>query len=428
MGEHVRRAGCPVDQAKPSSYETGTNKTAKKGDAYPAVVQKRDALSLETRTFGVARLRGTHCVFDNWMAKPTWAKAAKSATGRCAIVVTSFVEGITCRRPDDKVFFILALAIGDDSFVILTTDAKETALLGERAKKSEGFGSGRCPLYADGAQAARWCASASAEDPEAVAAEIEAQAQSNTLGLVTGAAKRGAVTQSRTLQDFWGPKKKAKAEPASSSPHFAPGAPPRPRLPKTKVGRPAAAERRDFGLNLPPSASREAYRNAVGAFPGMAAHRRSAPADQGFELVGVQTAEERSEANRQRAEQEGNVLEVDDDSSAVAAPPSQPGLSAAVLAARKSAWSSRFDHTEDVPPDVRRAREAYDTADYNIFINTGRHMTAEDHAALTELDIAFARPHEASAEALERREWARRAARSAKVVGKGEDSEVIEID
>ena len=209
----------------------------------------------------------------------------------------------------------------------------------------------------------------------------------------------------------------------------APGAPPpRPRLGKTKVSRPAAGERRDFGLNLPSSASRQAYRNAVGAFPGMAYHRRGAPVGYDYELVGVQTAEERTEANRQRAEQEGDVLEVDDDSSAVAEPPSQPALSAAVLAARKSAWSSRFDHTEDVPPDVRRAREAYDTADYNIFINTGRHMTAEDHAALTELDIAFARPHEASAEALERREWARRAALSAKVVGKGEDSEVIEID
>jgi hypothetical protein len=86
--------------------------------------------------------------------------------------------------------------------------------LGERARKSEGFGSGRCPLYADGAQAARWCSSTTAEDPAAVAAEIEAAAQTNELGLVTGAAKRGAVTQSRTLQDFWGaaPKKKAKAE------------------------------------------------------------------------------------------------------------------------------------------------------------------------------------------------------------------------
>ena len=197
VGEHVRRAGCPVDQAKPSSYETGTNKTAKKGSNYPAVVQKRDALSLETRTFGVARLRGTHCVFDGWMQKPTWAKAAKSATGRCAVVVTSFVEGITCRRPDDKVFFILALAIGDDSFVILTTDAKQTSLLGERARKSEGFGSGRCPLYADGAQAARWCAATSAEDPAAVAAEIEVAREK-----LEETAPQGAVSSVGSILSF----------------------------------------------------------------------------------------------------------------------------------------------------------------------------------------------------------------------------------
>ena len=254
VGEHVRRAGCPVDQTKPSSYDTGTNKTAKKGDAYPAVVQKRDALSLETRTFGVARLRGTHCVFDGWMQKPTWAKAAKSATGRCAVVVTSFVEGITCRRPDDKVFFILALAIGDDSFVILTTNAKETTLLGERARKSEGFGSGRCPLYADGAQAARWCASASAEDPAAVAAEIEAQAQANALGLVTGAAKRGAVTQSRTLQDFWGaaPKKKAKAE---ASPVKAEAPPEKAEAPPVKTEAPPAVKPEAPPVKAEPSAA-----------------------------------------------------------------------------------------------------------------------------------------------------------------------------
>jgi len=245
VGEHVRRAGCPVDQAKPSSYETGTNKTAKKGDSYPAVVQKRDALSLETRTFGVARLRGTHCVFDGWMQKPTWAKAAKSENGRCAVVVTSFVEGITCRRPDDKVFFILALAIGDDSFVILTTSAKETALLGERARKSEGFGSGRCPLYADGAQAARWCSATSAEDPAAVAAEIEAAAQTNALGLVTGAAKRGAVTQSRTLQDFWGaPKpKKVKAEPAAAKAEAPPAV--KPEAPPVKAEPSAAVKKKE---------------------------------------------------------------------------------------------------------------------------------------------------------------------------------------
>ena len=183
-----------------------------------------------------------------------------------------------------------------------------------------------------------------------------------------------------------------------------------------------ASDRRRAVAARPPAGGRGVDRWAVAPKP------RKSEDSQDFELVGVQTAEERAEANRQRAEQEGNVLEVDDDSSAVAAPPSQPGLSAAVLAERKLAWSSRFDHTEDVPPDVRRAREAYDTADYNIFVNTGRHMTAEEHASLTELDIAFARPHEASPEALDMREWARRAARSAKVVGKGEDSEVIEID
>lgn len=191
------------------------------------------------------------------MAKPTWAKAAKAANGRCAIVVTAFIEGITCRRPDDKVFFILALSIGDDSFVILTTDAKETSLLGERAKKSEGFGSGRCPLYADGAQAARWCASATAEDPAAVAAEIESEAKANALGLITGAAKRGSVTQSRTLQDFWGAPKKAKTEKAPAvKTEDQRGAAPRAaalrhRTPADRDVKCVAAKERSAALRLP---------------------------------------------------------------------------------------------------------------------------------------------------------------------------------
>jgi len=46
-----------------------------------------------------------------------------------------------------------------------------------------------------------------------------------------------------------------------------------------------------------------------------AAPRKSETSDDGFELVGVQTAEERAEASRQRAVQEGAVLEVDDDAS-----------------------------------------------------------------------------------------------------------------
>ena len=47
----------------------------------------------------------------------------------------------------------------------------------------------------------------------------------------------------------------------------------------------------------------------------IAAKPRKSEDSQDFELVGVQTAEERAEANRQRAEQEGDVLEVDDDAS-----------------------------------------------------------------------------------------------------------------
>ena len=104
---------------------------------------------------------------------------------------------------------------------------------------------GRCPLYADGAQAARWCASASAEDPAAVAAEIEAAAQTNALGLVTGAAKRGAVTQSRTLQDFWGaaaPKKKAKAE---ASPVKAESPPEKAEAPPVKTEAPPAVKKKE---------------------------------------------------------------------------------------------------------------------------------------------------------------------------------------
>ncbi|CAH0365742.1 unnamed protein product [Pelagomonas calceolata] len=61
------------------------------------------------------------------------------------------------------------------------------------------------------------------------------------------------------------------------------------------------------------------------------------------------------------------------------------------------------------------ARADYDTANHAVYRATDRDMTAADHDALVELDLAFARPHEASAAALERRAWARRAALSARV-------------
>ena len=60
------------------------------------------------------------------------------------------------------------------------------------------------------------------------------------------------------------------------------------------------------------------------------------------------------------------------------------------------------------------ARADYDAANDAVYRATGRDMTAAEHNSLVELDLAFARPHEASAAALERREWARRAALSAR--------------
>jgi len=140
---------------------------------------------------------------------------------------------VTCRRADDGIFFVLGFAIGDDEFVILTTDAKQTSLLGERARKSEGFGSGRMPLVVDGAGAAAWVAPETAAAPEAVARGLDEAARSNALGLVTGASRaKKAAAPGRTLHDFWGggAKKKAKAGAAP-----APAATPTPKAEPTSA-------------------------------------------------------------------------------------------------------------------------------------------------------------------------------------------------
>ena len=70
-----------------------------------------------------------------------------------------------------------------------------------------------------------------------------------------------------------------------------------------------ASDRRRAVAARPPVGGRGVDRWAVAPKP------RKSEDSQDFELVGVQTAEERAEANRQRAEQEGEVLEVDDDAS-----------------------------------------------------------------------------------------------------------------
>lgn len=213
----VRKAGCEVPStAKPASYRTSSSKKAD-ADSFPCVVAtEAGGLDLATLAFGVKKYRCHNAFVEGWLDRKTWREAAATAGGRCSMVVTSFVEGITVRQPDDGVFFILGLRVGDE-FVILTTPARETDLLGERARAKEGFGAGRCPIVADGARAGAW---ATAEGPDAairLVAELEATTRTNELGLVLGAGSRkrtSLVPGQRSLASMWGasPKKKVKRE------------------------------------------------------------------------------------------------------------------------------------------------------------------------------------------------------------------------
>ena len=159
----VRSAGCAVPPtAKPAAYRTSSAKKAD-ADSFPCVVAAPGGVDLATLGFGVKKLRCHNAFVEGWLDRKTWREAAATPRGRCSMVVTSFVEGITARKPDDAVFFILGLRVGDE-FVILTTAAKRSALLGERARAKEGWGAGRYPIVADGARAAAW---ATADGPEA---------------------------------------------------------------------------------------------------------------------------------------------------------------------------------------------------------------------------------------------------------------------
>lgn len=212
----VRSAGCNVSDAAPAAYRTSTTKKHST-DTFPCVVA-RDAgtgLALETLAFGVTRFKCHNAFFENWQDRKTWKTAAAAPDGRCAMVVTSFVEGITARRPDGDVFFVLGLRVGD-AFVIMTTRAQETELLGARARRNEGFGQNRCPVYVDGAGAAAWAGHRGAFTLDAA---VEATRR-NALGLVLGAGKRGPPPPppgQRSLAAMWGatPKKKKRSvEPA----------------------------------------------------------------------------------------------------------------------------------------------------------------------------------------------------------------------
>ena len=208
----VRSAGCDVPAKTCATYRTSSAKKAD-GDSFPCVVAAPGGLDLATLDFGVKKLRCHNAFVEGWLDRKTWREAAATPRGRCSMVVTSFVEGITARKPDDGVFFILGLRVGDE-FVILTTAAKNSALLGERARAKEGWGAGRYPIVADGARAAAW---ATADGPEAahrLVAELDASTLSNELGLVLGANRKRSLPASpgqKSIASFFGsPAKKEK--------------------------------------------------------------------------------------------------------------------------------------------------------------------------------------------------------------------------
>ena len=117
----VRSAGCAVPAKTCATYRTSSAKKAD-ADSFPCVVAAPGGVDLATLGFGVKKLRCHNAFVEGWLDRKTWREAAATPRGRCSMVVTSFVEGITARKPDDGVFFILGLRVGDE-FVIAETDA-----------------------------------------------------------------------------------------------------------------------------------------------------------------------------------------------------------------------------------------------------------------------------------------------------------------
>lgn len=145
--------------SKSAEEKTRRNPAGKRGvEGWPCILLENGALAVRTLTWGIARL-STHCIWvepgDEWSNRKTWADAIKA--GRlCAVAVTAFAEGITCRRPDDSLFFLAALYVGGH-FVLITTNACTVPILQERSLKSASLGvPTRCPLYMDAAAATEW--------------------------------------------------------------------------------------------------------------------------------------------------------------------------------------------------------------------------------------------------------------------------------
>ena len=180
----VVRAGVPLppDTKVPSEYHVGSksceertkrNPTGVRGvEGWPCLVKEDDgaALLMVTLKWGIQRL-STHTIWlddDEWVGRKNW-RAAMEKGNLCAVAVTAFVEGVTCRRSDDGLFFLAALFI-QDKFILLTTNSCSVPLLRERAVPQAQYGvPTRCPLVLDAAAAQRWL-----ETPSTVEATLAA--------------------------------------------------------------------------------------------------------------------------------------------------------------------------------------------------------------------------------------------------------------
>ena len=181
------RAGVllPPDTKAPSEYHVGSksceertkrNPTGVRGvEGWPCLVKENDgagraALQMVTLKWGIQSL-STHTIWlddDEWVGRKNW-RAAMEKGNLCAVAVTAFAEGVTCRRSDDGLFFLAALFL-QDKFILLTTNSCSVPLLRERAVPQAKYGvPTRCPLVLDAAAAHRWL-----ETPPTVEATLAA--------------------------------------------------------------------------------------------------------------------------------------------------------------------------------------------------------------------------------------------------------------
>ena len=181
----VRNSGVPLPNhvQPPEDYHVGSksaeektkrNPAGKRGvEGWPCVVFEKGEYTVRTLKWGIQALT-THNIWcepgDEWIERKNWREAIES--GRlCAVAVTAFAEGVTCRKDDEAhpLFFLAALYRGS-AFVMLTTNAVTVPLLRARAEPQAQHGvPTRCPLYMDATHALQWLQTAHAV-PAALAA------------------------------------------------------------------------------------------------------------------------------------------------------------------------------------------------------------------------------------------------------------------